>query len=149
MVQRKNTVFIVELFLLFAALLLVTTVLTKTFVAARARSLYAERKTAAVLLAERAAEISGAAAGRDEAFRLLSEAEGTEDFEVSGNEARFTASVAGPGTDRFRVLVVWAEETGASGALRSQTVSVFYGEEADPIYVLDAGSFRREAADGQ
>ncbi len=148
--KRKNIAFIVELFLLFALMLLVTVVLTGAFVSSRSQSLYARHKTEAVILAQRAAEISMAAEDRDEAFELLLQADGVELVQRSESQLIYTASVSGEDGDAgYTVTVEWESSDGNAGSLNTQRISVCYGEEKEPIYVLGSGYFRKEAGNGQ
>ena len=147
--KRKNIAFIVELFLLFALMLLVTVVLTGAFVSSRSQSLYAKHKTEAVILAQRAAEISMAAEDRDEAFELLLQAEGAELVQRSESQLIYTTSVSGEDPDAgYTVTVEWESSEGNAGNLNTQRISVCYGEEKEPIYVLGSGFFRKEAGNG-
>lgn len=149
MKAKKETAFIVELFLLFALMLLVTVVLTSAFVSSRMQSLYARHKTEAVIIAERIAEVSMASEDLDEALELISGMEDVTDLDRSGSGAEFTARISDTSADEYRVKLDWDGQTDGSVSLSTQKITVYYGEDGEPIYVLDSGSFRKEAGRGK
>ena len=148
MKAKKNLAFIVELFLLFALMLLVTVVLTRAFVSSRMQSLYARHKTEAVIIAERVAEVSMASEDLDEALKLISDMEDVSDLSRSGNGAEFTARISDKASDEYSVKLDWDEQTDGPVSLNTQKITVYFGEDGEPIYVLDSGSFRKEAGRG-
>ena len=148
MKAKKNLAFIVELFLLFALMLLVTVVLTRAYVSSRMQSLYARHKTEAVIIAERVAEVSMASEDLDEALKLISDMEDVIDLNRSGSGAEFTARISDKASDEYSVKLEWDEQTEGQVSLNTQKITVYYGEDGEPIYVLDSGSFRKEARSG-
>lgn len=148
MKSKRNLAFIVELFLLFALMLLVTVVLTRAFVSSRMQSLYARHKTEAVIVAERVAEISMSADDLDGALKLISEMEEVSDLSEYEEGATFMSKISEDGKDSYLVKLKWEIESDRSGALNTQEISVYFGEGSEPIYVLESGSFRKEASHG-
>lgn len=148
MKSKRNLAFIVELFLLFALMLLVTVVLTRAFVSSRMQSLYARHKTEAVIVAERVAEVSMSADDLEEALKLISDMEEVSDINESVDGATFVSRISEDGKDTYSVRLKWESESGRSGALNIQEISIYFGEDSEPIYVLESGSFRKEASHG-
>ena len=151
MSKRKNFAFIVELFLLFALMLLVTVVLTRAFVTSRTQSLYAKHKTEAVILAERVAEISMASEDWEKACRLIEEMDEVRSFRSDSSGASFTAKVNSedPVGAEYEIVVDWDAQDGKTGSMNSKTIYLYYGDAEDPIYVLSSGTFRKEGGNGK
>ena len=148
MKERKNLAFIVELFLLFTLMLMVTTVLTKAFVSSRMQSLYARRKTDAVIIAERVAEIAMASDDLEDALKHISNMDSVSDLSSGGREVSFRSGVSENDGETFRVQMQWDSKEGDSAVLNTCRITVLPEDGDEPLYVLDSGSFRKGAVDG-
>ena len=148
MKRRNDLSFIVELFLLFIIMLMVITVLTGIFVSSRNQSVYARRKTEAVIVAERVAEIAAASEDLESAAEIISRMEGVSELEISGHQAGFLSSISGEDGDVFRVSLTWDGTSEGSAALNEIDISVCCEDETEPIYTLSAGYCLRRNGDG-
>ncbi|MBQ9061624.1 MAG: hypothetical protein IJ121_02165 [Eubacterium sp.] len=169
MKKERNIAFIVELLLLFMILLFVIVVITQTFMKSRGQSLYARHLTEAVTLAEEVAEVSASAedlaeaAERFGAMEQVLEVQETqgETGETSGSGLVMAMEFAAKnGTrDEYRVELDWVEEkervdaaeradaadgadTAAGGRFVTKQIRVYFADEQEPIYTLDAGDLK-------
>lgn len=142
--NRGNIAFIVELFMMFAILILVIVVITETFVMTRSKSLRAKELTEAVITAENAAEITLASKDAEDAVRLLSEMENAED--VALDDGVVTLSVK-QGNKVYPVTVSIDKKDVKTGTYTSGTVKVFHpgSTSGEPVYELDAGNYEKGA----
>ncbi|MBR0398473.1 MAG: hypothetical protein IJI10_09425 [Eubacterium sp.] len=159
MKKERNIAFIVELLLLFMILLFVIVVITQTFMKSRSQSLYARHLTEAVTLAEEVAEVSASAEDLTEAAERFGAMEQVlEVQETQGESGETSASGSGlvmamefaaeNGTrDEYRVELDWVEEkdradAAAGGRFVTKQIRVYFADEQEPIYTLDAGDLK-------
>ncbi len=147
--RKRNPAFIVELLMLFILLLFVIVMITKTCVAARSKSLDARHLTEAVCLARDAAEVSLSAKDRTEAEERLREMDAVREMNVTAEGVELImASGRGGSSDVYRLVLTWQEEPSGNGNYTTGGISVYYGNDADPVYTLETGSYRPEAGYG-
>lgn len=146
MSRRRNFAFIAELFILFVILLFVVIVITKTFVTSRNQSLYARHLTESVYLAEEVAEISMASEDLEETAEVLKELSQTEEVTTEADwlEVSMDFDEKDGKRDNYRVILTWEEEPGTAGTYRSGDILVFFEDEAEPIYILQTGSYENQ-----
>ena len=162
--KNRNLAFIVELLLLFVILLFVIVTITRTFMASRSQSLYAKHLTEAVCIAEEVAEITAAAPDQESAVSFLKELD--EVHSVTENDTGFSVemdALSDGKADRYTVSVLCSEEktagepsaesTGSfsgesggqdkTGVFVTEKIEVFFETEAEPIYTLDTGNYKK------
>ena len=139
----RNPVFIVELLGLFVLMVMLTVVITGTFMSARAQSLYAKHLTEAVGLASDVAEVGMAAAGREEAFSLFEKMEQTVSADPAAGTLEMDFTDKSGKADRYTVQISWSEDASDAGTFSESDIMVYYGGEAEPLYTLHAGSYRK------
>lgn len=140
--KRHNTDFYIETLILTVVLLAVILVLIKVFAFSADLSGRAGRLTRAVHLAENAAE-AVAAADSPEILRMLIEEDGNVQEERDGADgtlhAWYDEEMRPASGGQFHVEVSWEPE--AAGSYAESTVSVYWMEETDPLYVLETGVY--------
>ncbi len=142
MKKTGNLAFIIELLLLFVSLLFVIVVITQTFMTSRGQGLYARHLNEAVCLAQAAAEVGLSAEDGARRETLLGAMDQVESAEFRGDEAELFMVFSDKEPDRFRVLLTRSEDPSAGGRYVTETVRVYFGEEKEPIYTLDAGAYQ-------
>ena len=142
-VKTRNPVFIVELLGLFVLMVMVTVVVTGTFMSARGQSLYAKHLTEAVSLASDVAEVGIAAADREEAFSLFEQMEQVESADPHAGILEMDFTDKSGKEDRYTVKIDWKAEDSGAGTFSENDIMVYYGGEDEPLYTLHAGSYRK------
>lgn len=152
--RRHITAFYIETLILVAVFILVILVLTKVFAWSGRLGERAEILTGAVHLAENAAEAAAASESLEDLRALLDE---NGNAGISEDGSRETGGILqawydGTGNPApegdFRVEVSWRPagdlaESGGGEGLVECTVSVFWTEEAEPVYVLETAVYVR------
>lgn len=142
MKKTRNTAFIVELLVMFIILLFVIVVITQVFVTARGKSLDAKHLTEAVNIAESVAETDLSASDTAAAIALFEGMEQVEEVREEADGYSLRIRAGGETKDCFEVAVERAEEAGTSGTYTNGTVTVFYEDGSEPVYVLTTGNYR-------
>ena len=145
--SKSSIAFIVELFLMFAILLLVIVVITQTLMLTRNQSLKAKHLTEAVIAAENTAEACAGAEDADEAAELLTSMESTDKVKADGNDIDLTISYEGQDRtgDAYNVHVVLNDEETESGNYRKSTIKVSLADSGEELYTLTTGNYEKEA----
>lgn len=142
--RRHVTSFYLETLVLAVVLIAVILVLTRMFAFSADLSDRAGRLTRAVHLAENAAEAVAASDGMD-TLRMLLEEDGNAQVSQDGTgeilQIWYDEEMRPASGGRFRVEVSWKPEAAAAGSLVGSTVSVYWMEEAEPLYVLDTAVY--------
>ena len=137
-----------ETLILVVVLVAVILVLTRIFAFSADLSSRAGRLTRAVHLAENAAEAVAASDGID-TLRMLLEENGNVQVRQEGADSILSAwydEDMQPVLDgKFRVEVSWGSEDAARDFAES-TVSVYWMEETEPLYVLETAVYLGEMA---
>ena len=143
MKEKRSIVFITELLLLFVLLLVVISVIARISILNRSRGLDARHLTEAVILAEDTAEVISAAEDEEEALELIRSMNVTESAEAEDGKILCVMRFTGEDdkTDEYRLTVSLNEEERSRGTLRTGTIDVFFGKDADALYTLDTGCF--------
>lgn len=146
--RRHVTNFYMETLILVVVLVAVILVLTRVFAFSADLSSRAGRLTRAVHLAENAAEAVAASDGMD-TLRMLLEENGNVQVRQEGADSMLSAwydEDMQPVSDgKFRVEVSWGLED-AAGDFAESTVSVYWMEETEPLYVLETAVYLGEMA---
>lgn len=146
--RRHVTNFYMETLILVVVLVAVILVLTKIFAFSADLSSRAGRLTRAVHLAENAAE-AVAASDSIGTLRMLLEENGNVQIRQEGADNTLSAwydEDMQPVSDgKFRVEVSWGLEN-AAGDFAESTVSVYWMEETEPLYVLETAVYLGEMA---
>lgn len=146
--RRHVTNFYMETLILVVVLVAVILVLTRIFAFSADLSSRAGRLTRAVHLAENAAEAVAASDGID-TLRMLLEENGNVQVRQEGADSILSAwydEDMQPVLDgKFRVEVSWGSEDAARDFAES-TVSVYWMEETEPLYVLETAVYLGEMA---
>lgn len=144
--KQHITAFYMEMLVLIAVFVVVILILTKIFALSRQQSARAEILTNSVYLAENAAEMV-AASDSQETFRALLEREGKIQILESGDGRTFRVRYD---NDRkqaeqgaYRLDVEWKPEDSLGGSLVKSVITVYWGEETEPVYTLETGLFLR------
>ena len=126
---------------MFVILLVVIVMITQTFVAARALSLNAKRLTEAVCLAEDIAEVSKGAKNIDEETELIEQMDQTRSATAEGGviKAKMVFDGDSASEDEYRIKVVINSDALLYGTYVTEEISVYFGDDTDPIYVLNTG----------
>lgn len=144
--RRHVTGFYLETLVLAVVLIAVILVLTRVFAFSAELSNQAGRLTRAVHLAENAAEAVAASDGMD-TLRMLLEEDGNAQVSQDGTagllQVWYDEEMRPVLGGRFRVEVSWKPESAAAGSFVGSTVSVYWMEEAEPLYVLDTAVYTR------
>ena len=145
MKSKSSIAFIVELFIMFAILLLVITVVTNAFMLTRNESLKAEHLTEAVIAAESTAETVSAAADAEEASALISKMAGAEGIKTDGGAISFVTKYDKDGAsgDEYLVSVTLDEQETNTGQYISGTVDVELADTGEKIYTLTTGNYEK------
>ena len=146
--RRHVANFYMETLILVVVLVAVILVLTRVFAFSADLSSRAGRLTRAVHLAENAAEAVAASDGID-TLRMLLEENGNVQVRQEGADSILSAwydEDMQPVSDgKFRVEVSWGSED-AAGDFAESTVSVYWMEETEPLYVLETAVYLGEMA---
>ena len=145
--KKRDTALIVEMLLLFVLLLIVIVTVTRVFVTARGQSLTARRLTGAVCLAENIAEAAHSAPDAESVPEILHGLDGVRDLQETEDGILLTIRQTGAkaSTDVYRARLTLTEEPGEAGTLLSGTVEMYFGDDAEPLYTLETGSYRMAA----
>ena len=150
--KDKNSIaFVVELFMMFAALILVIVVITGFFVMTRSESLRANNLTGAVRAAENTAEVLSRAESGAEAARLIAEMENAENVDTDGGEVSFTlrhGSKEKTGTD-FDIKVTLDSRKNDTGTYVTDTIDVSLPDREEKLYTLESGHYIPEKKTGR
>ena len=140
--KRHITNFYMETLVLAVVLIAVILVLTRMYAFSGQLSRRAEVLTRAVHLAENAAEAVAASDGMD-TLRSLLEVNGN--VEISGEgailQARYDEAMQPLAGGIFCVEVTWTPEEAAGESFVESTVSAYWMEEAEPVYVLETAVY--------
>lgn len=146
--RRHVTNFYMETLILVVVLVAVILVLTRVFAFSADLSSRAGRLTRAVHLAENAAE-AVAASDNTDTLRMLLEENGNVQVRQEGADSILSAwydEDMQPVSDgKFCVEVSWELED-AAGDFAESTVSVYWMEETEPLYVLETAVYLGEMA---
>ena len=144
MKKSRSIAFTVELLLLFVSLLFVIVVITKSFMASRGQSLAAKYLTEAVCLAEDVAEVTSSASGRDEAVAWLRELERVRSLKDTAERTEMEMQFAQDDRTGYHVVLDWETEPSAYGVFTAETISVYHGGGAEPLYTMRTGDYQAE-----
>lgn len=143
--KKSSIAFIVELFMMFAILLLVITVITQIFVMTRGESLKARHLTEAVIAAESTAEVLSASENPKDAAVLLGGMENASD--VKESEDGFDLKIRYGGKERtgdvYDVNVTEDREKTSAGTYISRVIKVYL--DGSELYTLTSGDYDKEA----
>ena len=143
--KNYSRIFYVETFILLFFFLAVIVIISRVLVGARAESIHARDLTNAVILAEDAAEISGASADPEEIRALLgASGGGSEEADAAlpmSMELRCGEDLAYAADGRYLVTVSWDRETRAAGELVTAQIRVSLFESGEELYTLDTASW--------
>ena len=141
--EKSSIAFIVELFLMFAILLLVIVVITEFFVMTRSESLKAKQLTEAVIVAESTAEVVSRADSGSKAADLVGKMETVENVDVSGEELSFTVKPDGKGNTgaAYDVKVTLESRKNKTGTYVADTIGVSPAGRKEELYTLKTGHY--------
>lgn len=137
MKNKPSIRYIVELVVTLLLLMVITLVLVRMFVHSKNQSDYAKDLTGAVNVAQNMAELSAASEDTPDFLDLLSQSDRVSDISEKGDE--ITLLYAAENRD-YQVKVIRDTKDG----LTETGIEVFLTGKTDPIYTLDAGSYRQE-----
>lgn len=141
--HQRITAFYMELLGLIAVFLAVILTLTQVFALAKGQSSEARVLTRAVRLAENTAELFSASESPEEFLGFLGEEEGAHWLsEEKVLEAWFDRRMEASSEGDFRVTATWDQE----GGLAKTRISVYWQEDASPVYTLDTAVYLKEEA---
>ena len=143
--SKSSIAFIVELFLMFAILLLVIVVITRALMLTRNQSLRAKHLTEAVIAAENTAEACTDAKDPDEAGERLAAMECASKVQADGNDIDLVISYDGDGRtrDTYLVHVSMDEEKTDKGRYQKSMIKVSLYGSGEELYTLTTGSYER------
>ena len=136
--SKSSIAFIVELFMMFAILLLVIVVITEALVMTRNQSLKAKYLNEAVIAAESTAEVVRPARNADEAAALVEKMENAADVSSDGDHVSFTLEYKGT---EYGVDVSMTGEAGKTGDFVERIIKVKSADSDEELYELKAGSY--------
>lgn len=138
--SKSSIAFIVELFMMFAILLLVIVVITEALVLTRNQSLKARYLNEAVIAAESTAEVAAGAGDADKAAALLKKMENASDVSAEGDSVALTLEYKG---NEYKVDVSMAREPGKTGDFVDSTIKVGLAGSDEELYELKTGNYIR------
>ncbi len=138
--KQHITAFYMELLGMIAVFAAVILTLTQVFALSKEQSSEARVLTRAVRLAENTAELFSGSESPEEFLRLLGEESSHWLEEGKVLEARFDSRMTASSQGDFRVTATWDREEG----LVKSRISVYWQEEAGPVYTLDTAVFLKE-----
>ena len=141
--RHPITAFYIEALILIMVFVGIILLLTQIFGAGRMLSSDADRLTRAVGLAQNAAE----AVAASEDLSDLEEQRDEGNIGVSADPSGVSAWYDREGSPKkegvFRVQTTWEPEEKGGGTLARSHITVWYGEEEEPVYELDTAVYRK------
>lgn len=150
--KQHITAFYMEMLVLIMIFVAVILILTRVFALSRQQSAKAEILTDSVCLAENLAEMATASDSR-EAFSALLERGG--DIQILDNGAgrifrvRYDEDRKRAKQGVYRVDVEWKPEESPGGSLVKSVITVYWGEETEPVYTLETGVFHTSGQEAE
>lgn len=147
--QKHITAFYLETLLLIAVFTGVIMILTRVFAVCGEQSVRAKQYTAAVSLAENTAEMFSASDSAEDLLALLNE---TDNAKLQASQTRTLISAdydeqLQPQQDGvYHVKLDWTPEQGDAGTMVSGEISVFYGQQEQPLYTLQTAVYLQEVS---
>ena len=137
------TSFYLETLLLIVVFIAIILVLTQVFGLGRVQSGEAKLLTNAVCLAQNTAEAVSASEDEQALLRLLDENGNAyvPDDSSAAVRACYSADMTPDADGSLQVDVTWEPD----GSLVFSTITVTYGSDPEPVYVLDTAVYLREA----
>ena len=147
--QKHITAFYLETLLLIAVFAGVIMILTRVFAVCGQQSVQAKHYTAAVSLAENTAELFSASDSADNLFALLNENDNAQ-VKIAQTHtvisAAYDEQIQPQPNGIYRMQFNWTPQVGDTGTMVSGEISVFYGEQEQPLYTLNTSVYLRGGA---
>ena len=144
MKRRHITGFYIETLVLIVIFVTVVLVLTQIFGVSRNESRSARKLTNAVTLAENAAEAVSASKDPEALVQLLNTDNNARYDEEEGVLVYYGEDLRPSADGNYLVQVGWAPQQTGSGTLVNSPISVWYGQEREPLYVLETAVYLPE-----
>jgi len=142
--RRHITGFYIETLVLIVIFVTVVLVLTQIFGVSRNESRSARKLTNAVTLAENAAEAVSASKDPEALVQLLNTDNNARYDEEEGVLVYYDADLKPAADGVYLVQVGWEPQQTGSGTLVNSPISVWYGQEREPLYVLETAVYLPE-----
>lgn len=145
--KQHITAFYMEMLVLTAVFIVVILILTQVFALSRGQSARARTLTDSVCLAENAAELMAGAESEESFLTLLEKAGNVQVLEEGGRkrfQARYDGDMNPAAQGEFLVDIEWIPETdNGTGQLVKGVITVYWGEDSEPVYTLETGVYLR------
>ena len=144
MKRRHITGFYIETLVLIVIFVTVVLVLTQIFGVSRNESRSARMLTNAVTLAENAAEAVSASRDPEALAQLLNTDNNAQYDEEEGVLAYYGPDLNPAADGVYLVQAGWEPQQTDAGTLVNSRISVWYGQEKEPLYVLETAVYLPE-----
>lgn len=145
--QKINRLYYVEIFLLLSFFIVLTYILSRSFVTSRLLSNEAEDLTNAVLIAENLAELYKGSEDTDDFIGILHETAGVtvkEDGETTEMILYYNKDRERDPYGPYKVSVLCEDTESLQRGILEGEISVYHEGKEDPIYHLSVGKLSRE-----
>ena len=148
MKKQHVTAFYLETLLLILVFVAIILVLSQIFGIGKAQSGQAKLLTNAVCLAENGAEAVSASGSEEELLALLNQKNNASwrQGEPPVLSVRYDTDMRPDPAGRLRMDITWSPSGETEERFVISTISVYYGEQTDPVYALDTAVFLGEVA---